>query len=95
MVNAEVRGKTEMHKPTHLKVVDMAPTETIEQMQDRIARDAVGLAAEFTERLGIMIADAERLSKIRDLPVGIREEVRQVGLAMNRSHQRIANLPKR
>lgn len=80
---------------TRLTIVHPPAHETMEQLQARLAHMAKDTLSEFMDRLDIMVADAERLSKLDPLPPGYREEVRQLGVKMREAALRVGMLRER
>lgn len=85
----------------HLTVVadKAAPTqslgeeiETIEALEERARRMGQDMVAQFHDRLKVMIGDAKRLAELNTVPVGVREEMRQIGVAMTKGDERLVVL---
>jgi len=85
----------------HLTVVanKAAPTqslseeiETIEALEERARRMGQDMVAQFHDRLKVMIGDAKRLADLNTVPVGVREEMRQIAVAMTKGDERLVVL---
>jgi len=66
--------------------------ETIEALEERARRMGQDMVAQFHDRLKVMIGDAKRLADLNTVPVGVREEMRQIAVAMTKGDERLVVL---